>query len=166
METSSPSAPPTTPTASLTPSIPTATPLQTGNIGGIQPVSPPGFPVALVASLCTLIPLSFLITFLFYLYYRSPASSSSNQYVWGPLGLIRRRERDKQNPVLEVQERPDPVVEAIRQEERDRLGKMRRTGEARFYAPGVRHLVEYVGSKERMKVVIDWRERMKVDRPW
>lgn len=62
--------------------------------------------------------------------------------------------------------RVDPVAEAIKQEEKERLGRMKRTGEARFYAPGIRHMVEHVGSKERMKVIIDWRDRVKMDRRW
>jgi hypothetical protein len=61
--------------------------------------------------------------------------------------------------------RVDPVAEAIREEERQRLGRMRRSGQARFYAPGVRELVEYIGSREQVRVAIDWRDRMRGSRP-
>jgi hypothetical protein len=168
---STPTTNPYFPSSAVT--IPSASSTKAISLAGPAP-----FPTALVATLCSLIPLSVLVGFGFYLYYRRrnsltdaspPTTRSRDTYVWGPLGLIRKREKDKENPVLKAQEadaRNDPIAEAIRQEERERLARMRRTGEARFYAPGVRHLVEQVGSKERMKVIIDWRDRVKMDRPW
>ncbi|KIW00568.1 uncharacterized protein PV09_07922 [Verruconis gallopava] len=166
-------------TLSLSTMPSSTTTFQSASTGGIMIAKPPPFPTALVASLCTLLPLSGLVILGFYLYYRKRQDSTSgsimtsiskqDKYVWGPLGLVTRRERDRQNPVLTAQEaeaRPDPVAEAIRKEERERLANMRPPGESKFYAPGVRHLVEYVGSRERMKVIIDWRDRVKMERLW
>ena len=79
---------------------------------------------------------------------------------------MRRKERDKDHPVLKSEQertKVDPIAEAIREGERQRLGRMKRSGEARFYAPGVRHMVEYVGSMERVKVMIDWRDRLRMN---
>lgn len=64
------------------------------------------------------------------------------------------------------QETEDPIARAIRDEERERLARAKRSGEAAFYAPGVRHLVVQDGSKERLKVDIGRRERMKVNRQY
>jgi hypothetical protein len=148
----------------------TSFPSVSGN--GMLGSDPHMFPTALVAVLCTLLPLAAIVALLFYLWHRRRTQSPNagdDKYVWGPLGLVRRCSRNKENPVLKAQEteaKVDPIAEAIRQEERERLGRMKRSGEARFYAPNVRNMVEYIGSRERMKVIIDWRDKVKIERPW
>lgn len=46
----------------------------------------------------------------------------------------------------------DPTAEAIRKEEQDRIRKEKRNGVSAFYAPQVRHLVDFLGSKEELRV--------------
>jgi hypothetical protein len=126
---------------------PTATPES-----GYIETTPHRFPTALVAILLSLLSLFFLASIFLYLHYRPPPSGSW-LFAWrwkGSRGVPDSEKFYKQDhrryPTV------DPIAEAIRLEEEQRVRKEKRGGVAAFYAPQVRHLVDLMGSKEELRV--------------
>ncbi|KAF2430811.1 hypothetical protein EJ08DRAFT_697022 [Tothia fuscella] len=142
-----------TTSASSSSSINSGSGSNTSTETGYLETTPHKFPTALVALLLSLFSLLILAGLIFYLQLRTAnaaqnPSRRSSQFVWGAFGVTRKRDaktEDREKPV-------DPVAEAIRKEEQDRLRKQKRSGMGSFYAPQVRHLVNLLGSKEELRV--------------
>jgi hypothetical protein len=105
-----------------------------------------------VAILLSLLSLFFLAAIFIYLCYRR-TTYDSWLYAWSSKGSRGERDPEKlQNRNTRQHRSVDPIAEAIRAEEEQRRRRERRNGIATFYAPQVRHLVDFLGSKEELRV--------------